>query len=110
MPAQLHHFVPRFHLKQFVDASQERELIWAYERGKAKPGLRSVDHVAAQKDYYAGKAEDGKKLQTVEEILAQVEGGAAPVIGGFRNGERRVSDEDRMTFSVFLSFGTMRTP
>lgn len=110
MPAQLHHFVPRFHLRQFVDSSQERELIWVYERGKAKPELRSLDHVAAQKDYYAVKADDGQKLQTVEEILARVEGLAAPIIRRFQEGNRRVSHEDRMAFSVFLSFGTMRTP
>jgi Protein of unknown function (DUF4238) len=110
MPAQLHHFVPRFHLRQFVDSTQERELIWVYERSKEKPELRSLDHVAAQKDYYAVKAGDGKKLQTVEEILSRVEGLAAPVIRRFLEGDRRVSADDRMTFSVFLSFGTMRTP
>jgi hypothetical protein len=110
MPAQLHHFVPRFHLRQFVDSTRERELVWVYERGKAKPELRSLDRVAAQKDYYAVKTEDGEKVQTVEDILARVEGFAAPVIRRFHEGDRLLSDDDRMTFSTFLSFGVMRTP
>jgi hypothetical protein len=110
MPAQLHHFVPRFHLRQFVDSTQERELIWVYERDKAKAELRSVDHIAAQKDYYAVQAGDGTKLQTIEEILSRVESLAAPLIRRFQEGDKHISDDDRMTFSVFLSFGTMRTP
>lgn len=93
-----------------MDVTLERELIWVYERGKAKPDLRSLDHVAAQKDYYAVKAEDGIKLQGIEEILSRVESIAAPLIQRLQDGERHISDEDRMTFSVFLAFGTMRTP
>jgi hypothetical protein len=93
-----------------VDPAQERELIWVYERGKRKPELRSLDHVAAQKDYYTLKDEAGNKLQTIEEILSRVEGLTAPIIRRFQQGDEHISDDDRMTFSVFLSFGAMRTP
>ena len=110
MPAQLHHFVPRFHLRQFVDSSQKRELVWVYERKKPTPELRSLDHVAAQKDYYAVKARDGEKLQHIEEILARVEGLTAPILRRLIDGERRISKDDRSTISMFLSFGCLRTP
>jgi len=46
MVRQLHHFVPRFYLRQFVDLKKtDRELVWVYERGKEQAGLRSLGHI-----------------------------------------------------------------
>jgi hypothetical protein len=101
---------PTLSSEEVCGLTRERELIWVYERGKANPELRSLDHVAAQKDYYSVKSQDGTKIQALEEILSRVEGLAAPLIQRFQQGEKNISDDDRMTFSVFLSFGTMRTP
>jgi hypothetical protein len=109
MPSQLHHFVPRFHLKRFVDPTKKRELIWVYERGKEKPELRALDRVAAQKNYYAVNAEDGTKIQEAETILSRIDGLAAPILRSFEeNGS--ISREDRSLLALFLAFGTLRTP
>lgn len=109
MPSQLHHFVPKFHLRRFTDATQRRELIWVYERGKDKPELRTLDHVAAQKNYYTLEAEDGTKLQEAEAILSRVEGLAAPILRSLDE-NRSLSKEDRSTIALFLAFGCLRTP
>ena len=110
MPSQLHHFVPRFHLRRFVDSEQKQELIWVYERGKEGPELRALDKVAAQKDYYAFKTEEGKKVQDIEAMLSQIEGRAAPILHRIQAQDGRISREDRSTLALFLSLGCLRTP
>jgi Protein of unknown function (DUF4238) len=109
MPSQLHHFVPQFHLRRFTDPTQKRELIWVYERGKEKPELRALDHVAAQKNYYTIESEDGTKLQEAETLLSRLEGVAAPILRRLED-NRRLSKEDRSTVALFLAFGSLRTP
>jgi hypothetical protein len=109
MTSQLHHFVPRFHLRRFVDPAQKRELIWVYERGQEKPDLRPLDRVAAQKDYYAVEGEDGTKIQDAEAILSRIEGLAAPILQRFEE-SRSLSKMDRSKLSLFLAFASLRTP
>jgi hypothetical protein len=110
MASQLHHFVPRFHLKRFVDPTQKRELIWVYERGKQEPQLRSLDHVAARKDYYAFKTEDGQKSHALEDVLARIEGATAPILRRLGEGDRKLTADERKVFATFLSLGVLRTP
>jgi Protein of unknown function (DUF4238) len=80
-----------------------------YERGKKKPELRPLDRVAAQKDYYSVKTENGAKLQDAEMILSRVEGLAAPILQRVEE-HRNVSPEDRGMLALFLAFACLRTP
>lgn len=88
---------------------QKSDLIWVYERGKEKPELRPVGRVAAQKDYYAVKAEDGTKIQDAETLLSRVEGLAAPILRCLEE-RRKIPGDDRSTLALFLAFGCLRTP
>ncbi len=111
MAKQLHHFVPRFYLRRFVDRRQKKhELVWAYERGKQEPELRSLDHIAARNNYYTIDLGNGRKHQGIENMFSIVEGAAASILEKLATGQHQLSSEDREIFSAFLAFGWSRVP
>jgi len=109
MAKQLHHFVPRFCLRRFVDP--KRELVWTYESGQDTPKLLPVDVIAARNNYYTVELASGAKSNALEEFFSSLEGLASPLITKLIDtGTAGLSDEERGTFSYFLSFGHLRIP
>jgi hypothetical protein len=111
MSKQLHHIVPRFYLRQFVDPRQRpRELLWVYERGKSEPKLLPVDAVAARKNYYTVERRQGRSSRVVEEQFAKIESLAAPVFRAIRQNPSKLSMEEKGIFAFFISFQFGRVP
>jgi hypothetical protein len=55
MAKELHHFVPRFYLRRFIDPTVSGEKVWTYERGKQGAELRSISRIAARNNYHTIK-------------------------------------------------------
>ena len=111
MSKPLHHFVPRFYLRQFIDESRlPSQLVWVYVRGLGPAELRPLNRVAAEKGYYTVEYPDGTKSEEVEEQLSRIESQAAIVLRQLNAGRRALSLEERVTFSTFVALMFTRGP
>ncbi|MBZ5514260.1 MAG: DUF4238 domain-containing protein [Acidobacteriia bacterium] len=111
MPKPLHHFVPRFYLRQFVDPTKKpRELLWVFMRGQSDPKLLPVDVVAARSDYYTIERRSGERTQVIEENLSRMEDLAAPVFAKIRENPSSLTLEEKGVFAFFIAFQYARVP
>lgn len=111
MSKSLHHFVPRFYLRQFIDESRlPAQLVWVYEHGKGAPELRPLDRVAAEKGYYSVEYPDGTMSEEVELQLSRIEGKAANLLREITDGKRAFSRDDRVLFAAFVALMFTRGP
>lgn len=109
MSKQLHHFVPRFYLRRFVDHKQG--MVWTYEAGADAPKLLPVDVIAAQNNYYSVELASGGKTNALEGLFSSIESLAAPIVEKLiAAGVNCLSDAERERFSYFLSLSCLRIP
>lgn len=103
-----HHYLPEFYLRGF--ANPPSSCLWMYQKNceSVKPIL---PHDAAVKTfYYSFKNEIGElDSDTIENMMADIEGISAPIFKKIENKEKLTEDE-RRTFSLFLAFIRIRVP
>jgi hypothetical protein len=109
MTRELHHFVPQFYLRRFVD--QKRNAVWTYERDIESPKLLRLNAIAARNNYYTVQLSSGAFTNALETFFSSLEGIASPIITKLLDrGLAGILDEERGSFSYFLSFGYLRIP
>ena len=104
-----HHFLPKFYLKGFIDPHNP-PFIWLYEKGEPLIQKRSPINIAVRKHYHSFVTTAGERdSETVENIFADMEDKAAPVIRKIKN-EETLNEQDRKQFARFLAFMMTRVP
>lgn len=104
-----HHYLPVFYLKGFVDPHNE-PYIWLYKKGNPDVRKATARNIAVEKDYYSFITPEGNKdSQTLENELAKIECGVAPVFRKIKN-QTELNDQERMLLSLFLALMMVRVP
>jgi hypothetical protein len=77
---KLHHYVPQFHLRRFVDDSGR---LWVWDRDEDRTFAVKPNSVAAEKDFYFVDelAANGHDPLTMEKQFSQLEGEVAQITG-----------------------------
>ncbi|GFP43024.1 hypothetical protein HKBW3C_02156, partial [Candidatus Hakubella thermalkaliphila] len=104
-----HHYIPRFYLDGFVDPHNE-PYIWVYQKGNPNIIKSTAENIAVEKHYYSFTTPEGSKdSATFENVLAEIEGQAAPIFQKIKNHES-LDEQERSLFAIFLAFIMTRVP
>ena len=103
------HYIPRFYLTGFVDP-RNKPYLWLCEKGNLDIRKSTAANIAVRKKYYSFLMPEGEQdLEIFEDVLAKIEGRAAPVFRVI--GQRQsLSDQERVIFAIFLAFIMVRVP
>jgi len=109
MSNKRNHYIPRFYLTGFVDP-RNKPYIWLYEKDNLDIRKSTAGNIAVRKKYYSFLApEGGQDSEIFEDVLAKIEGRAAPVFRVI--GQRQsLSDQERIILAIFLAFIMVRVP
>lgn len=102
-----HHFVPQFYLRRFA-AHEPNEEIWTYDMQTGEVRGSSVENTAFEKYLYSVTLEDGSRTDDLENLIADIEGRAAPVLDHVLAGEN-IEGQERADFASFLALMHVRT-
>jgi hypothetical protein len=113
---KLHHYVPRFYLKHFLDPKQQ---LWVYDKAVDRVFRTTPNRIAAETQFYRlpelmGGAFDAL---SIEKALSDLEFRASKVIArvvaevSTQSGAKKVtvSDEERLILSEYLAAQHFRT-
>lgn len=93
-----HHFVPRFCLAHFAD---EKGQVWTYDAETDAPRASAPDETGVERDFHTVTREDGERDVTIETMLAELEGQAAPIYAQMANGMLPEGDERDIMVQFF---------
>lgn len=99
------HVVPRFYLSKFCDSDGK---VWTYG-ANMKPLASVPEKTGVETNFYSPTGPNGERYDEIETLLAQIEGGAAPLWNDLSNG-RMPTGEDRDIISLFLAAQYLRSP
>jgi hypothetical protein len=99
------HYIPNFYLKGFTDRQKR---LWVCERFKPIRKSKPKDE-ANRPDYYT-VSEQGRRDETAEDILKQVESRAAPIICKLANPQYKLTPENASHVIMFVAFLFARLP
>ncbi|MGB1563063.1 MAG: DUF4238 domain-containing protein [Sinimarinibacterium flocculans] len=113
---KLHHYVPRFYLRHFLDAEDQ---LWIYDKNTDKVFKTTPDRIAAETHFYRlpESLAGGNDPLSIEKALSHLESKASAVIArmaleaAHRTATEGValSDEERALLSEFISAQHFRT-
>lgn len=114
---KLHHYVPRFHLRRFVD---EENRLWAWDRDEDRVFESGAAVLAAEKSFYFldSFSAAGHDPLEMEKQFAGLENDVARITGEWleriRAGERGmevpISEPDRKVVALYIALQYLRTP
>jgi hypothetical protein len=110
-PPKRQHYVPQFHLRQFLDPkllAEGQEMLWVYEAGKEP--RKSRPESTAFENYFYSVEKDGERLHVVEEVLSKLESMAAPTLKKLAERDFHLSDRERGELAAFVALSFTRTP
>jgi hypothetical protein len=99
------HYIPQFYLKGFTD---KKGSLWVCER--FKPIRESKPKREAHRSDYYTLSDDGRRNETAEDILKQVESKAAPIICKLANPQYTLTPENASHVIMFVAFMFARVP
>ncbi|MDD4690598.1 MAG: DUF4238 domain-containing protein [Eubacteriales bacterium] len=102
------HFVPKFHLKNFLQDGSK--VLWVYDRGTFAIKAQLPKDTAVIVDYYIAKDLTGKKNKFVEHLLSEIEGKAKASIDQIIKDPKSITIEDITSIKLFLAFMHCRVP
>lgn len=104
-----HHYLPKFYLVGFTDP-RNPENIWVYEKGNSIFYTTGLTNVAVIKEYHTFPIPGGgKDSDSVEVLLSQVEGQAAPILDKIKD-QQKLEGQEKADFAFFLAFMVTRVP
>ena len=106
--ASVHHYVPRFLLRNFC--SGEKPLLWAYDKHTGKSFQTNVQNIAGERNFYQTRI--GDEIVSFEEELGKLESEAAVLIDRVIS-DRNIgwlSDENRALLATFVVVQMNRGP
>lgn len=107
-----HHYVPSFLLAGFTDGGTERDFLWVLDRVTGTQWRSRPKNAAIETDFYlVGGGNNAERDFGVEEFLAIVESGAAPIVRSLVDGaELAAGSAELEALLVFVTIGALRTP
>lgn len=105
--AAIHHYVPRFLLKNFCSTAPK---IWAYDKATDRSFETNVQNVAGERDFY--EAEIGDKVVSLEAGLSDMESKTKAVIDRIllERSIASLSEDDRLRIALFVAVQMRRVP
>src|SRR5665213_4202204 len=96
-----HHYVPQMYLRGFAD---EADLVWVFDRQNNSYLHQGVMNTAVKKDFYTITGPDGKKSDSVEQMMANtVEGPMKRIIDRLDKKNLNWEGEDRAILALFVA-------
>ncbi|UVM07110.1 DUF4238 domain-containing protein [Pseudomonas laurylsulfatiphila] len=99
------HFVPKFYLEGFTS----RGWLAVFDRASGELRKQRPKNVAVVSNLYTFEDKQDRKRFDLEVLFGQIESAGAPILKSLVEG-KRISSEDRETFSIFLGIAAVRTP
>ena len=113
---KLHHYVPQFYLKHFLDVKKQ---LWVYDKGTDKVFKTTPGNIAAEKQFYrlpdfvVGENDPLSIEKNLSRLEAKASGIIARIISEVATlapmEKVTVSDEERIVLSEFLATQHFRT-
>ena len=110
--ARRHHYVPRFHLRQFA-ADAGRRFIFEHDKRTGQTQRRPIARVAAQMDLYTVAGADGVPTDELERAFGPLEAAAAPVIrrlAALTAGPMNTTDDELVRLGAYVALQYARLP
>lgn len=106
--AAVHHYVPRFLLRNFCSGTKPR--LWAYDKSAGKSFETTIQSVAGERDFY--EVTVGDFTVSLEEGLSKLESEARTIINRIINARSIgvMSEDDRILLAVFVATQMQRVP
>jgi hypothetical protein len=103
-----HHYVPRFYLEEFASKQEGSRTgaFWVYDKQGGEPRLQTPKNTAVQSRFY-DLSHEGEQVP-VEQMLAEIESDAKPVLQRWGRGE--TSRKDIPLLARFLADMYVRVP
>lgn len=106
---KLQHYVTRAYLDGFL--AEKEKTLHVYSRGSASTFRAKPENLAAIKNYYSTKHDDGTYDDRIEKMFAdQVEGPGMRVIRKLAKGQHQLSRPSRAQLSMLLAIQEYRVP
>jgi uncharacterized protein DUF4238 len=105
LDAKDQHYIPKFYLKGFTD---KKGVLWVCE--KFKPIRPSKPKLEAHRADYYTHSEQGKRDETAENVLKEVESRVAPIIRKLANPQYVLTPENAAHLITFVAFMFVRVP
>lgn len=102
-----HHSPPIFYLRKFTTL-EPKEMIWTFDMEKDDPRCSTVENTAYIKYDYSMTSSEGKRLDHLEELIANKEKNAAPVHDKLISGVK-ITDQERADYASFMAIMLVRT-
>lgn len=99
------HFLPRFYLHNFSTDG----LVAVYDREKDEVRLQQPENTGVIGHFYTMEDAEGRRRYELEQLLAEYEGKAKPVIDKLA-AQEPVDADERTDLAIFIALGTTRTP
>lgn len=99
------HFLPRFYLAGFCRG----ELLAVYDRDRDEVRHQKPEATGVIGHFYTFEDDQGRKRYEVEQILAEQEAKAAPIIRKLV-AKQSLTDDERCDLAIFIALGMCRTP
>lgn len=100
------HFVPRFYLANFCDADG---YLWTHDSRLEKPRRTLPENTGFETNIYSPEAEEGKRIDYIEETLSVVESAAAPLIQKLLRCES-IDGKEKADMALFIACMFARSP
>ena len=104
---KMHHYVPEFYLKKFVDPNTS--MIWVYEKTSGNVFQTSPNKVAKKRYYYSFITENEETDSEAENFFNLIEGEASKAFEKIIN-EEELNNDEKWFFSIFISTMLTRVP
>ena len=104
-----HHYVPQFYLSAWADPNRGGR-VWEYPKAGGQPVAKHTKEIAFENHYHTTIRHDGTKdSETVENMFADIEGGAASTIKALRE-RQAVTPEILEAFICYAALSFARVP
>ncbi len=103
------HYIPCVHLKHFTGIDPKNH-VWTYDSQTNEYRHGIPKNTAVESHFYSIENPDGTKNIKLENLLAEIEGKAAPVYDELLDKNVVVDPVKRNSFSLFLAMMYFRTP
>lgn len=110
MAPKRHHYVPRFLLKRFSgEPGAKNPAIWRLDKASGQAARSSIVNEAVISHFNRVEAASGLTADSVETLLATIEGMASPLVTKLVRGQAP-APEERLNLALFVWLQQQRTP
>ncbi len=102
------HYLPQFYLRFF--ATEEKDLLWVYDKRQPEPRLQSPKATAVEVDLYTLVDKNGQENDELEKMFSVVESQARPILNRWITKRVAITEQEKGPISEFLALMHLRVP